>query len=75
MSNEEQIRKIAKSNFELAVDSVNEYPNLKAAIDSYSLNAAHTAKEAGLDNKSQLQAADAVYYLYRNYKPPKKNRK
>lgn len=59
-----QIENIANANFSEACDQAHTYDTFALAIDSYALNAAHTAKEAGLSPAAQCRACDEVYSMY-----------
>ena len=60
-----QVENIANANYSEACDQAHTYATFALAIDSYALNAAHTAKEAGLNPSAQCRAADEVYSMYR----------
>jgi hypothetical protein len=59
-----QVEKIAEANYSEACDQAHTYATFALAVDSYALNAAHTAKEAGLSPAAQCRACDEVYSMY-----------
>ena len=59
-----QVEKIAEANYSEACDQAHTYATFALAVDSYALNAAHTAKEAGLSPDAQCRACDEVYSIY-----------
>jgi len=71
---DEKIMKIAKANFDMAVDQANDYKSLDDAVDSYAQNAMDTAREEGFSNGDAMEAQSAVDRLYDKYKEQLKNK-
>lgn len=69
-----EIMKIAKANFDIAVDDAVDYKSLDDAVDSYAQNAYDTAREQGFPDDA-MTASDIVYRLYEKYKEQLKNKK
>jgi len=73
---ENRIMKIAKANFDLAVDQANDYKSLDDAVDAYAQNARESdMEEEGLSADDADTASDIVYRLYEKYKEQLKNKK
>jgi len=69
-----RIMKIAQSCFNTALDLVDDYNSLDDAVDSYALNAMHSAREEGLSDDDAMEAQSAVDRLYDKYKEKLKNK-
>lgn len=71
---ENQIMKIAKANFNMAVEQAYDYNSLDDAVDSYAQNAMDTAREEGFSAADAMEAQSAVDRLYEKYKEKLKNK-